>query len=137
MRQIEYIFIDSNRETRDGKSSHNAIPNLGYHYVVNSQGLVLNPTDTSIPAHIIHGPNYDRNKYNRYSIFIRYCGSLEPGTLNFELRIALLNLLVELRQRFPNAKILGVSELDITSSHAPVRVNPWMNELRSQLSDLP
>jgi hypothetical protein len=45
--------------------------------------------------------------------------------------------LVELREHWPNAKILGVSELDITSSRAPVRVNPWMNELRSQLSDLP
>jgi hypothetical protein len=45
--------------------------------------------------------------------------------------------LVELREHWPNAKILGVSELDITSSRTPVRVNPWMNELRSQLSDLP
>jgi hypothetical protein len=45
--------------------------------------------------------------------------------------------LVKLREHWPNAKILGVSELDITSSRAPVRVNPWMNELRSQLSDLP
>ncbi len=45
--------------------------------------------------------------------------------------------LVKLREHWPNAKILGVSELDIASSHAPVRVNPWMNELRSRLSDLP
>jgi hypothetical protein len=45
--------------------------------------------------------------------------------------------LVELREHWPNAKILGVSELGTTSSRAPVRVNPWMNELRSQLSDLP
>ena len=136
MRQIEYIFIDSDTKNNHRKSSHHAIPNIRYHYVVNSQGLVLNPTDTSIPAHIIQGPNYDRNIYNRYSIFIRYCGSLKPETCNLKLRAKLIRLLVELRSRFPDAKILGVSELDITSSHTPVRVNPKMNELRKELSNI-
>ena len=52
-------------------------------------------------------------------------------------RPALINQLVKQRQHWPNAKILGLSELDISASHAPVRVNPWMNELRQALSDLP
>lgn len=49
----------------------------------------------------------------------------------------LLDKLVRLRKQWPNAKILGTSELDITASHNPIRVNPWMNELRKALSDLP
>ena len=105
MRKIEYIFIDSDTETHDGKPSRHAVPNLGYHYVVNrgssecnpsslgdcrvasevgnanSEGLVLNPTDVCIPAHIIQGPVYDPDKYNHCSIFIRYCGSLRPELL--------------------------------------------------------
>ena len=40
MRKIEYIFIDSDCQANDSKSSHHALPNFGYHFVVNSQGLV-------------------------------------------------------------------------------------------------
>ena len=69
---------------------------------------------------------------NRFIPHIGHCIELDCGN-----RPELVDQLVELREHWPNAKILGVSELDITSSHAPVRVNPWMNELRSQLSDLP
>ena len=57
--------------------------------------------------------------------------------LDCDNRPALIDQLVKQRKHWPNAKILGVSELDITTSHAPVRVSPWMNELRSRLSDLP
>ena len=35
------------------------------------------------------------------------------------------------------ARILGVSELDCSASHAPIRVNAEMNALRRELSDLP
>jgi hypothetical protein len=49
----------------------------------------------------------------------------------------LFDELIRLRRHWPNAKILGVSELDISASHAPVRVNPDMNQLRSLLSALP
>ena len=45
--------------------------------------------------------------------------------------------LVRLRLHHPDAKILGVSELDTSASYASVRVNPMMNELRRVLSDLP
>jgi len=49
----------------------------------------------------------------------------------------LFDELIRLRRHWPNAKLLGVSELDISASHAPVRVNPAMNQLRSLLSHLP
>ena len=49
----------------------------------------------------------------------------------------LIDRLCRLRRQYPNAKILGVSEIDPTSAHAPVRVNPMMNALRREMSDLP
>ena len=52
-------------------------------------------------------------------------------------RAKLLDELVLLRRKWPDAKILGASELDTSASHAPVRVNPEMNQLRREMSDLP
>ena len=59
------------------------------------------------------------------------------GSSDQSERAKLLNELVRLRKHWPEAKILGVSELDTSASHAPVRVNPEMNKLRRDLSDLP
>lgn len=69
---------------------------------------------------------------HRFIPHIGHCLELDCGK-----RPELIDQLIRLREQWPNAKILGVSELDITTSHAPVRVNPWMNELRKELSDLP
>jgi hypothetical protein len=57
-----------------------------------------------------------------------------PG---FNERRELLDQLVFLRRHNPDAKIFGISEVDPSASHAPVRVNPEMNALRSEMSDLP
>lgn len=146
MRKIEYIFIDSDRKNDTHKSDHHAMSDIRhqpsslcpYHYVVNIQGCVLNPTDISLTANIIQGPVYDPDKYNKCSIFIRYCGSLEPGTLNLEPRKALNELLVSLRRHFPEAKILGVSEIDGRELYCKnIIVSDAMNVLRRELSDLP
>ena len=148
MRKIEYIFIDSDRENHDGKSGGHVVPNFGYHYVVNSQGCVINPTDVSITNHIIQGPVYDPDKYNKCSIFIRYCGSIrsEAWLINPDAsvnaimaqRAALLQLLVHLRKHFPEAKILGVSEIDGRELYCKnIIVSDAMNVLRRELSDYP
>jgi hypothetical protein len=147
MRKIEYIFIDSDTENNNRKSGRHDVPNFGYHYVVNSEGLVLNPTGISIPAHIIRGPIYDPDKYNDCSIFIRYCGSIRPevwlmqsGTSCSAImaqRAALLQLLAELRQHFPDAKILDVSEIDSRELYSKnIIVSDAMNVLRKELSNL-
>ncbi len=52
-------------------------------------------------------------------------------------RRELLDQLVFLRRHNPDAKILGVSEIDPSTSHTPVHVNPEMNALRREMSDLP
>ena len=49
----------------------------------------------------------------------------------------LIDKLVELRSHHPDAKILGISEVDLHFAHAPIKVNPWMNQLRLELSDMP
>jgi len=146
MRKIEYIFIDSDRENHDGKSGRHVVPNFGYHYVVNSEGLVLNPTDISLTANIIQGPVYAPDKYNKCSIFIRYCGSIrsEAWLINPDAsvnaimaqRAALLQLLVHLRKHFPEAKILGVSEIDGRELYCKnIIVSDAMNRIRRELSE--
>ena len=159
MRKIDYIFIDSDREALGSKSGRHVVPNFGYHFVVNSQGCVINPTDISLTANIIQGPVYAPDKYNKCSIFIRYCGSIRPEArliepeiehetrnLKFETRCrtalkqrqALISLLVELRRHFPEAKILGVSEIDGRELYCKnIIVSDAMNVLRRELSDLP
>ena len=52
-------------------------------------------------------------------------------------RQALIDQLCKLRRHWPEAPILGVSELDTSASHAPIRVSDAMNQLRRELSDLP
>lgn len=161
MRKIDYIFIDSDDTTRGGKSRRNALSLLGYHFAVNSEGLVIPGTDIRCAVKLIPGPIYDPDKYNRNSIFIRYCGSLRPEawllekwnkTMEtalgippdnscktvFQQRKALINLLVELRKHYAEAKILGVSELDPKDYyHKNIIVSDAMNLLRRELSDYP
>ena len=48
-------------------------------------------------------------------------------------RVALIDKLVNLRQQYPNAKILGMSEID----GERIRPNESMNRLRIELSNCP
>lgn len=68
---------------------------------------------------------------HRFIPHVGHCIELDCGK-----RPELIDQLVKLRKHWPDAKILGVSELDPSASHAPVRVNPWMNALRRELSDM-
>ena len=148
MRKIEYIFIDSDCQANDSKSSRRAVSLFRHHFIVNSQGLVLSPTSIDIPAKLIPGPIYDRDKYNKCSISIRYCGSLRPEAWLIDpntscksvmqQRSALLKLLVQLRGLYPSAKILGVSELDGKELYSKnIIVSDTMNLLREELSNMP
>ena len=144
MRHIKYIIInDSMPEASRGKSSNIRIDNLGYHYVINSQGEMLNPIDVSNPANLTletrnlkpetkHLKPQEVERLNACSIGVKYNGSLEPGTLTFELRAKLIRLLVELRSRYPEVTILAKSEYD----RYHIRVREDMNQLRRELSDM-
>ena len=147
MRKIDYIFIDSDDQSRSDKSRRDALPLLGYHFVINSKGLVLPGTDIRYAVQRIPGPIYAPDKYNHSSIFIRYCGSLrletwilEPETncrAVFRQRQSLLELLVELRSHFSEAKILALSEFAPKEPfHRNIIVSDAMNLLRRELSGM-
>ena len=70
----------------------------------------------------------------RQCIVVDAGGSVEQGAKG---RADLISELCRLRRLYPDAKILGVSEIDPSSAHAPIRVNPEMNRLRREMSDLP
>ena len=71
---------------------------------------------------------------HRFIPHVGHCLVVEAAGLSDGVK--LLDQLVKLRKHWPDAKILGVSELDPSACHAPVRVNPWMNALRRELSDM-
>ena len=139
MRNIKYILIDETVSKSKCRHSCDCLDSQwGYHYVVSSKGTVLNPIDVSLPGSFMPKPTCGQEDLNKCSIGIKYNGSLEPGTWNLELRAKLLSLLVVLRSHFPNAKILGVSELDGREVHSRnIVVSEAMNVLRRELSDLP
>ena len=148
MRKIKYIFIDSDCPNDNNKSDYPAVSLFRHHFIVTKEGLVLDPIDISQTVNLIQGPIYDRDKYNKCSISIRYCGSLlphawliDPNTScksAMQQRAALLNLLVQLRGLYPSAKILGASELDGKELYSKnIIVSDTMNVLREELSNMP
>ena len=161
MRHIKYIIInDSMPEASRGKSSNIRIDNLGYHYVINSQGEVFNPIDVSNPANLTldarlcrFAPQRTRNmkhetrslkprgieRLNVCSVGVKYNGSLKRETCNLKLRALLLVLLNELRSRFPDAAILALNEIRPETKQGNrriIRVRDDMNDLRRELSSI-
>ena len=135
MRQINYILIhEALPENSPGVPRIRRDRDRGYHYVVNAAGVVRNPLDIHQPgtfAAVIRNLNpFDRRDFNAFSIGIQYNGSLEEDP---KQREALIDLLVELRSHFPEAKILSTFEIDGKT----IRPSDAMNQLRLQLSDLP
>lgn len=118
MRQIKYILIDD-----CGKC-------LKHHYTVNRKGFFIENINIRKPINIT-GHLIDPDGYNTSSIVI-LCKEFK-GTCISSCREALKDLLVELRYHFPEAKILGVKEI----GDYFIRVSNEMNQLRSELSDLP
>ena len=67
---------------------------------------------------------------HRFIPHIGHCVDINCGN-----RTVLIEQLCKLRKQWPEAPILGESELDTSSSHAPVRVSAAMNALRRELSE--
>lgn len=150
MRHIKYIIInDSMPKASRGKSSNIRIDNLGYHYVINSQGEVLNPIDVSNPSHLEletrnlkpetkHLKPQEVERLNACSIGVKYNGKLSDP----RLRPLLLALLNELRNRNPEAAIFALNEIRPETRHLKhetrgiIRVRKDMNQLRRELSDM-
>ena len=144
MRSIKYILIhdtDPQAPVRAPRRRHDA--HLGFHYIVPPGGVVLNPIDIhqrgTIADHIRNLNPFERRDFNAFSIGIHYNGSLEEdlkfmvSSSNHSQLSSLVDLIVELRSHFPEAKILATSEIDGKS----ILPSDAMNQLRLQLSDLP
>ena len=149
MRNIKYIFINDSMPTAPrGKSSNICVDNFGHHYVANSEGEVLKLIDVCRPGSFLEREARnlkprERERLSQCSIGIKYNGSLKHETCNLKQRAALLRLLVDLRSHFPDAKILGLTELaPATRNFEPgirgvIRPSETMNQIRRALSDLP
>lgn len=154
MRNINYILINETHPHSGTLKCRNRLQrNERYHYIVNTAGVVLNPIDIHQPGAMDLKPREPEqriffNSLNDRSIGIQYNGNLAR---DFELAsrsaklfgssslpplstqlMALIQLLLELREHFPSAVILGVDELDRWQT----RVNPTMNLLRTELSNI-
>ena len=128
MRQIKYILVnDSMPEAPRGKSSNICIDNLGHHYIINSAGAVLKLIDVCLPGSFMPKPSCGEEDLNRCSIGIKYNGSLTDP----RLRPLLIDLLLDLREHYPDAKILAKDEYD----RWHIKVRDDMNQLRRELSD--
>lgn len=138
MRNIKYILISASQpEAGASRATARRDRNLGYHYIVTPECVVRNPINIRQVGTFMPAPVCGQEDLNRCSIGILYKGTLdtnlEPGTLNFEPKAALLELLIDLRSQFPEAKILGVSEYD----RHQIKVSDDMNQLRFELSNEP
>ncbi len=143
MRHIKYIIInDSMPKASRGKSSNIRIDNLGYHYVINSQGEVLNPIDICNSGAFMSKTAYGQEDLNKCSIGVKYNGSLKRETCCLKLRALLIALLLELRNHYPEAAIFALNEIRPETRHLKhetrgiIRVRKDMNQLRRELSDM-
>lgn len=127
MRNIKYLII--NDQTQNVNSTHHTTDNLGHHYIINSKGQVLNPIDVCQPGNFMPTPARGLEDLNHCSIGIKYNGKLS----NPKLRPLLIALLLHLRDRYPDAKILAKDEYD----RHQIKVRSDMNGFRRELSDWP
>lgn len=131
MRQIKYILIhDSAAQDSDSESRGGHVSNLGYHFTVSGEGHISNPLNIGLPGAFFERKTLVTNNYHQCSIGIHLGFRLEDSTP--EARAALIRHLDKLRNKFPNAMIFGFSEI----SGDYFRVNPEMNRLRQEMSEI-
>lgn len=143
MRQIKYILInDIVPDNSVSESNHPHLCNGRYHYIVSRKSDVHHPIDTCQAGLIFPDPTWDLKEYNAFSIGIQYNGSIDPEdwdpshplrlSRNMKQYKTLIALLVKLRKRFPEAPILGVSEI----CGRNIQPTDKMNNLRNELYEL-
>ena len=117
MKQVKYILVNETVcKNAHCDVTYRDVPHIGHCVVVDNAGFRFQDSGSKCS-----GGSKD----------------LKLETWNLEQRNALLAKLCKLRRHWPEAPILGVSEIDLSASHAPIRVSEAMNQLRRELSDLP
>lgn len=118
MRLIQYIIIYNCGKRRE------------HHYSINRKGFVAKKLNIRKPVKIIDR-RIDPDGYNSCSIGIHV--SCFKNSDNPTQHETLVNLLVALRMDFPEAMILGLSEI----GSYYIKVSEKMNQLRMELAEKP
>lgn len=95
--------------------------------------ILVNETGNKTAVHAI--ANSPVSEFRHHNVIINAVPGWKVAGSN--ARKTLVNELCRLRRHWPEAKILGVSEIDSSATHAPVRVNQEMNAIRREMSNLP
>lgn len=94
----------------------------GYHYVVQANGLVYRLLDDAKVANGVYG-------YNQNSIHIAYMGGIDArgkavDNRTSEQREALRLMVEELKQKYPEAKVIGHRDISPDKNGNGI-VDPW------------
>ncbi len=140
MRNVDYIIIDETHlELRSYRSGKRHAPNFGNHYAVSARGQLLTLLDRRkrgcVSDAIRNLNSFDQQMYDDSSVGVLYYGSIAedfaPTAVECpKRRKTLMKLLLYLRDCYPDAKILGVSEID----GKYIRAQEGMNDLRRALA---
>lgn len=130
MRRIERIFVHctASHQGRTTKESlmrefrEKGWRNPGYHYVVKEDGNVISMLSEGLVANGVKG-------YNTTAIHVAWIGGIDDrgkavDNRTEEQRIALLDLLVKLKQRYPVAMVMGHRDISPDLNHNGI-VDPW------------
>lgn len=93
-------------------------PGIGYHYVINDNGEIENGRPEYWSGAHVYG-------YNKNSLGVVLFGRTEFNDSQFT---ALRHLLLDLKSRHPNARILGHCDLDRKKSCPNFDVKKWCQE---------
>ena len=133
MRKIQYIVLHCTATSQETsiESILNYWRNIlnwknpGYHYLISSNGIIRQLLNINKIANGVYG-------YNANSIHISYIGGIDANGKATDNRtpvqiIAQLNLLFELKKRFPNAEILGHRDFPNVNKECPsFNVKEWL-----------
>lgn len=129
MRKIERIFVHCTAGSQKATVSdimaefhRKGWKNPGYHYVVTADGIINKLLDEDKVSNGVQG-------YNRASVNVAYTGGVDAKLKSVDNRTeaqkeSLLRLLRELRQRYPDAVIMGHRDISPDKNSNGI-VDPW------------
>ena len=129
MRKIKRIFVHCTASSQSWtladlrmEFKHKGWKNPGYHYVVDKDGVVHNMLHVSRVSNGVKG-------YNSTSINVAYIGGIDSNGKAIDNRttkqkIALRAILSELKEKFPNAEIMGHRDISPDTNHNGI-VDSW------------
>ncbi|MEL4307440.1 N-acetylmuramoyl-L-alanine amidase [Joostella sp. CR20] len=136
MRNIEYIVLHCTATSQNAKvesiqrywKQTLKWRNPGYHYIIDKDGLIYNLLPIDAIANGVKGHNYN-------SIHISYIGGIDKQGKAYDNRtpkqvISQLELIDELKEQFPDAKIVGHRDFKGVAKDCPsFEVQEWLKHV--------